>query len=154
MTIEASTAVALAEMRKEGAALAAVNGRTNIFDMTQVAEEAVLRPKEAGIFPHPARAHLAERIARNAGDDALARHYAPGKTVDDQVPFDPALWSKVTSFVDKVGDAPRDVTASEIAALRDGGLGDADIVRLCELIAFVAYQVRVIAGLRLMERTP
>jgi len=30
------------------------------------------------------------------------------------------------------------------------GLDDADIVRLSELIAFLSYQIRVIAGLRLM----
>jgi uncharacterized protein YciW len=35
-------------------------------------------------------------------------------------------------------------------ALRTAGLDDADIVRLSELIAFVSYQIRVVAGLRLM----
>jgi len=35
--------------------------------------------------------------------------------------------------------------------MSSGGMSDADIVRLCELIAFLAYQIRVVAGLRLME---
>ena len=39
----------------------------------------------------------------------------------------------------------------DISKLQAVGVSDADIVRLCELIAFVAYQVRVAAGLRLMN---
>ena len=45
---------------------------------------------------------------------------------------------------------PKDATASDIAALKNAGIPEDDIVRLSELIAFVNYQVRVLAGLRLM----
>ena len=45
---------------------------------------------------------------------------------------------------------PKDATEGDITALRSVGLGDADIVRLSELIAFISYQVRVVAGLRLI----
>ncbi|MCS5667571.1 MAG: hypothetical protein NZ876_09310, partial [Dehalococcoidia bacterium] len=45
---------------------------------------------------------------------------------------------------------PKDATAEDVSALRSAGLDDADIVRLSELIAFIAYQIRVVAGLRLM----
>jgi uncharacterized protein YciW len=34
--------------------------------------------------------------------------------------------------------------------LQSAGIADADIVRLSELIAFVSYQIRLVAGLRLM----
>ena len=37
-----------------------------------------------------------------------------------------------------------------VLALRTAGLDDSDIVRLSELSAFVSYQIRVVAGLRLM----
>jgi uncharacterized protein YciW len=46
------------------------------------------------------------------------------------------------------------VVADDVASLRAAGVSDADIVRLCELVAFVAYQSRVLAGLRLMDAAP
>ena len=42
-------------------------------------------------------------------------------------------------------------TRLDIADLQAAGVADADIVRLAELNAFLAYQIRVIAGLRLMQ---
>ena len=46
--------------------------------------------------------------------------------------------------------SPKDAKEDDISALKSAGLDDADIVRLSELIAFVAYQIRVVIGLRLM----
>ena len=37
------------------------------------------------------------------------------------------------------------------SGLQGAGISDADIVRLCELNAFLAYQFRLIAGLRLLS---
>ena len=43
---------------------------------------------------------------------------------------------------------------SPVAALRDVGLASRDIVVLAQIVAFVSYQVRVVAGLRaLAEQT-
>ena len=39
----------------------------------------------------------------------------------------------------------------DIAALKAAGVGEADIVRLSELAAFVNYQLRVVAGLKLLK---
>jgi uncharacterized protein YciW len=52
--------------------------------------------------------------------------------------------------VDLVTCSPKDATRADIVALQRAGVADADIVRLSQLIAFVNYQVRVVAGLRLM----
>ena len=54
------------------------------------------------------------------------------------------------AFVDKVANDTRNIDAQDIAGLQTAGVSDADIVRLCELVAFLAYQLRVVAGLRLM----
>ena len=48
--------------------------------------------------------------------------------------------------------APRTATRGDIAALTAAGLAEADIVRLAELAAFVNYQLRVVAGLRLLKQ--
>lgn len=47
--------------------------------------------------------------------------------------------------------APRTATKDDIQTLYEAGVSDADIVRLAELAAFLGYQARLVAGLRLME---
>ena len=43
---------------------------------------------------------------------------------------------------------------SDLEALRDAGLAARDIVTIAQIVAFVSYQVRVVAGLRaLAEET-
>ena len=59
--------------------------------------------------------------------------------------------STLIPFVDKAANDTKNIVAEDISKLQAVGVSDADIVRLCELIAFVAYQVRVVAGLRLMN---
>ena len=61
------------------------------------------------------------------------------------------LDSTLIPFVDKAAHATKDIVAEDILKLQAVGVSDADIVRLCELIAFVAYQVRLVVGLRLMN---
>ncbi len=130
--------------------------RDNIFGMSQAAEDAVLRPRDCGAFGHDLRAALAARVARLAGDEALAEHYlaAAGDRValaDPSQTRGSAWLSAVLVFVDKVTNHTRDTAAQDITGLQTAGISDADIVRLCELVAFLAYQSRVIAGLRLMQ---
>uniref|UniRef100_UPI00353224C9 hypothetical protein n=1 Tax=Pararhizobium sp. IMCC3301 TaxID=3067904 RepID=UPI00353224C9 len=132
--------------------------RANIIHLSQAAEDAVLRPKDFGAFEHDLRAALAARVARFAADDILAEHYLSGAG-DKTDLADPAETGKahqletVVAFVDKVANRTRDVVADDVVQLQAAGMSDADIVRLCELVAFLAYQVRVIAGLRLMQRS-
>jgi uncharacterized protein YciW len=151
-----ATALAAAGVGADSASAAAVRGRANIFEMTEAAENAVLRPADFGAFPHDLRAALAGRIARNSGDAALAARYlagaGPKAALSEAADADGDL-ALVLDFVDRVGGKPRDVTAEDVARLRAGGVSDADIVRLCELVAFVAYQIRVVAGLRLLGGT-
>jgi uncharacterized protein YciW len=125
--------------------------------MTQAAEDAVLRPKDCGAFPHDLRAGLAARIAAQAGDKELAGRYAQAAVahidISDPTQGGGADHAVLCAFVDKVAGATKDIAAADIAQLQAAGVHDADIVRLCELVAFVAYQVRVVAGLRLMQGT-
>lgn len=140
-----------------GSALGAVvEGRAIIFEMTQAAEDAVLRPKDEGPWPHGLRAALAARIAVLNDETKLAARYS-----EDAGGFaalaDPANGgaahglADVVAFMDKVAADTRNVAADDISGLQAAGVADADIVRLAELNAFLAYQIRVIAGLRLMK---
>ena len=47
-----------------------------------------------------------------------------------------------------VAAAPGTATPADLDALRIAGLGPADIVAVTQIVAFVSYQVRVVAGMR------
>jgi uncharacterized protein YciW len=135
----------------------ALAGRAGVLAMTQEAEDAVLKPVEAGRFPHAVRAALAARIAALHGDDAMSRRYRDmvadpaTRKISDPDDDGEAVGLRVECvFVDKVAARTRFVAASDISDLQGAGIADADIVRLAELVAFMAYQLRLVAGLRLM----
>jgi uncharacterized protein YciW len=152
---QGTTALRLAKVAPGTPVAAAVAGRANIFAMTQAAEDAVLRPKDAGAWPHSLRAALAARIATLNGEADLAAQLLVD--AGEHAAFaDPAqggtgpVMPAVLAFMDRVAADTRNVTAQDVSDLQAAGVADADIVRLAELNAFLAYQIRVIAGLRLM----
>ncbi len=145
-----------------GSAMAeALSARAEIMRLSEAAHDAVILPREPGGLGHGLRAALAARMARHAGDEVLARHYDgylahvfdpdvvplahPGSQAVD--PRDQA----VVRHADMLTLEPRRATRADIDALKAVGVGEPDIVRLAELAAFVSYQVRVIAGLRLLK---
>lgn len=142
---------------------AAVAQRAEILALSEASHDAVIMPRAPGGLGHGARAALAARMARLHRDEALAAHYdaclARAGTTDEllraadpvsEAVFDPRLGAMVR-HIDLLTLAPRDARHDDIEALRRAGLDDADIVRLSELAAFVNYQVRVIAGLKLLR---
>jgi uncharacterized protein YciW len=135
----------------------ALRGRADILVMTEAAEAAVLRPREPGAWSHALRAALAARIARLHGlDDLAAAHAGAAGSDPVAVLADPGEdgadlgLTGAVAFTDQVASAPRDFTAGHIASLQAAGVTDADIVRLAELNAFLAYKYRLVAGLRLL----
>ena len=131
--------------------------RNDIFELTEKAYQASLRPNEPGGVSHAERAGLACRIARRNNEAILAQHYETlfgigSKTLAD-TDFDGGddIRNKaIIRHTDLVTLSPKDAKEDDISALKSAGLDDADIVRLSELLAFVAYQIRVVIGLRLM----
>lgn len=137
--------------------------RAEILGLSQAAHDAVLLPREPGGLGHAERAALAARMARANADEMLADHYrellrragespallaiandaAPAADTDTRL-------RAIIRHADLVTLSPKDATKADIAALKTAGLSEPDIVRLAELIAFVNYQARVIAGLRLL----
>ncbi|WP_053086122.1 CMD domain-containing protein [Nitratireductor soli] len=143
----------------------ALEGRADIMAMTQATHDAALRPADPGGISHGERAALAARIARLNADEDLAVHYLARLeeiAADEDVAAlaDPARKGEgdarraaLVAYTDLVSTHPRDTTAADIETLKTAGVSDADIVRLSELNAFLAYQIRVIAGLKLMKAT-
>lgn len=121
--------------------------RADLMAATLRNQLAVMAPADPGGLSLAERRAIASRIALRNNDAALAALYAPQQGTDG--PGD-ARWTAILRHVDLVTDHPKDATRADIAALRDAGVTEADIVRLSQVIAFVNYQVRVIAGLRLI----
>lgn len=159
MTVWDTTAVRASGVTPGSAAGGAVVQREKVLTQTQAAEDAVMRPADPGAWSYGLRAVLAARIAGLHADSVLRAVYLKGFESDalislsdadeDGARFDLAA---VVSFMDRVAVQPREIQAEDIQILQDAGIGDADIVRLCELNAFLSYQIRLVAGLRLMAR--
>ncbi len=142
---------------------AVLNTRADVLTMTQATHDAALQPRDPGGIPHVVRAALATRVARLHNDASLATHYeglmrqarasaAISRLADPQFKGDgDAKLTAVLAYTDLATQTPRDATADDIVQLQRAGVSDADIVRLAELNAFLAYQIRLIAGLRLMK---
>lgn len=145
---------ALAGAASNPAVAAAMAGRSELMAASQASYRAVLSPDEPGGLTHQERHALACRIATLAGDAALAEHYRAG--AGGSALADPTLTAAgareraMLRHVDLLTRSPREATRADIAALTEAGWQTADIVRLSQLIAFVNYQLRVIAGLRLI----
>jgi CMD domain protein len=151
----------------DGSPLAAALGeRAQIMALSQASHDAVLQPREPGGLSHGERAALAARMAHWNRDATLAAHYrelldrtgasaalaAIASGVDAGETDADARLAAIIRHADMLTLSPRDATRADIEALVAAGLAEPDIVRLAELAAFVNYQVRVIAGLRLLER--
>jgi uncharacterized protein YciW len=143
---------------------AALSARTEIFGLSEASHAAVLTPAAPGGLSHTERAALAARMARRNGDDALARHYEAllarsGAAPDVAAIAYPAVRPKsprlaaIVRHIDLLTTEPRSASRADIEALKAAGIAEPDIVRLSELAAFVNYQARVIAGLRLLKAT-
>ncbi|WP_246249161.1 CMD domain-containing protein [Chelativorans alearense] len=152
-----------ADAAESGPVRDALEGRADIMAMTQATHDAALKPADPGGLSHGERAALAARIARLNADEGLAAHYATlleeaGADEAVSAMADPAYKgggdtrrAALIAYTDLVSVYPRETAAADIEALKTAGVSDADIVRLSELNAFLAYQIRVIAGLKLMK---
>ena len=152
----------LAGLTPDQAATKALDLRADVLEMTEATEAAVLRPEDPGGFSHGVRAALAVRIARlnqcealsGVYRDALRHSQADEATVALADPAfdggDDGLLRAVLAFTDRVATSPKDATAEDIDSLREAGVAEPDIVRLSQLNAFLAYEIRLIEGLRLM----
>jgi len=138
--------------------------RAEIMKLSQASHDAVLLPREPGGLSHAERAALAARMAGANADPALATHYRALLAKAGETPVLAAIAEggaiaaaeagprlhAIVRHADLLTRRTREATKADVAALVAGGIAEADIVRLAELAAFVNYQARVIAGLRLL----
>jgi len=125
---------------------------------------AVLTPADDLAIAPEIRAALAARMARLVGNEALAEVYdhrigddssalravAQGDDIDDA---SNAFLCALVTHADLVTLAPGEAGAGDLNRLSESGVSEPQMVALSELIAFVNFETRVIAGLsKLVER--
>ncbi len=138
--------------------------RAKLKHLTQTSYVAALHPADPRNFSYAERATLAARMAALWSSQELQAHYrdlatAEGASGDVLSIADPA-WtpadeasrlSVILRHVDLVTKNPKAATRENIEKLYAAGLDDRDIVTLAGIIAFVNYQVLVVAGLKMLR---
>jgi uncharacterized protein YciW len=129
----------------------------------QGAYRELLLPEEPGNVTHVERAALALRVALREGDAALADRFRAlleragaseaimlAEELSD-APLEGRL-AALLRYTDRVATRPGDVGQDDIDTLSTLGLTPRDIVAITQLVAFVPYQTRLLAGLRAMQQ--
>jgi len=110
-------------------------------------------------------AAIAQQVQRGAAQGPYGRHPAGPLSREDQ---EGPAYAADAAARDALGPRlaaalahahllvfhPRDARASHLQALLDAGWSETDIVVLSQLVAFLAFQVRVVAGLRALTAHP
>ncbi|ORM55231.1 oxidoreductase [Pantoea conspicua] len=103
------------------------------------------------------RLSTALTVAQVAGVQRLCNHYSarlnPLPGPDSSRESNNRL-TQITQYARQLAMQPELITASAISALDAVGLTEPDIVTLNQLIGFVSYQARVVAGLQAMQAQP
>jgi uncharacterized protein YciW len=116
----------------------------------------LLLPDDPGGISRAERALLAMRVAARERDGALAARYrtmvveAGGDP--DAAPVGEGRLPALLRYADKVAAEPESTTRADLDGLAALGLSARDIVAATQLLSFVPYQIRVLAGLRALQQ--
>jgi CMD domain protein len=143
----------LAELRRR---------RGEVFRHAQGSHDVLLLPADPGDVSRAERAAIALRVALAAKDEKLAAHYrmllrqAGGEALIAAVEHPGAgdagaRLAALLRHADLLAHTPRDATQADLRKLEALGLTSRDIVAVSQLIAFVSFQTRLLAGLRILR---
>lgn len=122
--------------------------RSKVVDATQASHDALLLQPVAGLSVAD-RLRVAMQVCQTAGAVELARHYQARLPADAE-PASAALPAMLQFSITLTRD-PRRGDRAAIDALKTAGLADQAIVALAQLVAFLSYQTRVVAGLKALR---
>jgi uncharacterized protein YciW len=135
-----------------GSPLAALRAqRPDILRHTQGSHDVLLSPDDPGGLSLAERALVARRVAELSPHAALTTHYQALLDARGTPAAGPRT-AAILAHAERVAAAPGSATKAHLEALAAVGLQARDIVALAQLVAFVAYQVRVAVGLSLLAQ--
>jgi CMD domain protein len=137
--------------------------RPDVVRHLQASDEAILSPPDLGGLTPSERVAAALRIAELLRDEVLASHYRQrfGSLAGGRGPADPGQaatagtiadrWAVILAHVERVTLYPDSARRAHIDDLIAAGLTPQAIVALSQLIAYVNFQSRVLAGLKMLQ---
>jgi CMD domain protein len=133
--------------------------RPDVVAHIEGSDAAVFAPANDAGLSRAERASLALHIATLLREPQLAQHYQARLAalqrgeVGATVPTDGAdrRWMAILGHAERVTLDPSSARREHIAALVDAGLSPRAVVALAELIAYVNFQARVLAGLAMLK---
>jgi CMD domain protein len=143
----------LAELRRQ---------RPDVVKHLQGSDDVIFSPADDGGLTRAERAAAALRAAQMLRDETLKAHYRalldaldPGgmlaKTVEGGAQITEGRWDAILAHVDLVTRGPGSAERKDIDNLLAAGLSSHAVVSLSQLIAYVNFQSRVLAGLRALK---
>jgi CMD domain protein len=143
----------LAKLRRE---------RPDVVKHLQGSDDAIFKPADDGGLTRAERAAAALRVGELLRDEALVAHYrtrlaaldptgALEKTIEGGARITEGRWDAIVGHVDLVTRGPGSATRDDIETLTSMGLSSRAIVSLSQLISYVNFQSRVLAGLRMLK---
>lgn len=143
----------LAKLRRE---------RPDVVKHLQGSDDVIFKPADDGGLARAERAAAALRIGELLRDVTLVAHYrarlaaldpsgALAKTVDGGSRITEGRWDAIIAHVDLVTRGPGSAARDDIETLTSVGLSSHAVVSLSQLIAYVNFQSRVLAGLRMLK---
>jgi uncharacterized protein YciW len=121
-----------------------------------------LRPAEPGALSQAERELIGLRVGLlSRAAPVAAEHRKNLLAIDPELaaaaerfPAGPALPARAAAilrFTDRLTNEPVAATRADIQALEAAGLSAPEIVTLAQLIAYLSFQVRLVAGLRALQ---
>jgi len=147
----------------EGSPLAALRRqRPDVVKHLQGSDNVIFSPQDDGGLTRPERAAAALRVATLLRDSVLSEHYrarlAPldpdgtlARTVEGGARITEVRWDAILAHVDLVTRGPGSAERKDIDNLLAAGLSSHAVVSLSQLIAYVNFQARVLAGLHALK---
>jgi len=123
--------------------------RDKVVAATQGSYDAIFDPALPGLALAE-RLLAAHTVARLSGSTALEAHYRDRLDRLPATPPDGERVQAILAFAEVLTEHPMEGDRIALLKLPAAGLSTPEIITLAQLIAFVAYQVRVVAGLQAM----
>ena len=136
--------------------------RPDVVKHLQGSDDVIFSPADDGGLTRAERAAAALRIATLLRDPVLSEHYrtrlaaldadgALARTVEGGARITEGRWDAILAHVDLVTRGPGSAERKDIDNLLAAGLSSHAVVSLSQLIAYVNFQSRVLAGLRMLK---
>ena len=124
--------------------------RAKVVEATQASHDALLELPVAGLS-RADRLRVALRVCEAGRAGELAAHYRTLlQAADDGQAGAPALGA-LLDYAATLTTEPRRGDRAALLALKDHGFDDAALVAVAQLVGFLSYQMRVVAGLKGMR---